>query len=111
MRRADPPPRGLCRDGRMVAAAVVPRLIVAEDDGGEAADRIGGDAEIVVQVAIPGAGDPALAHPAVVDDRRRRDLLARRSDGRRRAVLREVYIPRRRGGIIVRRVRAVVTGR
>src|SRR6266700_1312322 len=54
-------------------AGVVGVLVVAVGDRGHAGGWAGGDAEVVVEVtvvvAVGGAGDPALAHTALVDHR------------------------------------------
>src|ERR1043166_6837775 len=55
----------LRRDGRVIRRSVVARLIVAVRDRREACRRVDRDAEVVVQVPIAGAGDTALAHPAL----------------------------------------------
>src|SRR5213594_707746 len=91
-----------CASGRRGRTRGVRVLIVAVDDRGHPGDRARRDAEVVVQVAVPRAADPALAHPPVVDDGA--DLgLAERAAGRRGAeVLRQVDEPGGAVGVAVR---------
>src|SRR5207253_7908109 len=78
--REDAGAAGLSGDGSVVAAQAVARarvaaarvrgvrvvLIVAVDDRGEPGRRAGGDAEVVEQVAVAGAGDARFADAAEV---------------------------------------------
>src|SRR5690242_19972715 len=117
--REDAPATGLRGDAGVVArAGVVQRLgtlrrlrrvelVVAVDDRRQAGGRVGGDAEVVEEVAVARAGNAALAGAAEVVDRRGRDLceLAARLVGLQ--VLREVDVPGGGAGVVVGRVDAV----
>ena len=84
---------GTSRLGRIIR--VIGVLVIAVDYRGKASQRIGRHSEVVVQVAVAGTGNAALADTTKVNDGSRLDLGKGAARGSRAQILREVYIPGR----------------
>ena len=89
---------------------IVGVLVVAVDNRGEASQGIRSYSEVVEQVAVASAGDPALAHPATMDFRSGLNLCEGAARLGRVLVLRHIYVPDGARWIVIWRVDTIVIG-